>query len=290
MVISKNITYKISVATLLALTLIGCGSSNPQSGNDSGNNLQTESTTAQIGQNGDTSISGIGNGNSAYTKTTSSQLSTLQTRAPAKDVTSSDNALFIAEGDKGVEVVQIGYNDRVDHKLITTISGINATQISLSDDQKELYVINKQGSINVYDISDIQAPRRTKLLAAGSIQVNPVSTEGNYEFVPKKQAGLRVYDISNPSHKDLIATFHEVPVYALVLVDQASKALAATGNNGLVLLDVANPTHIAKTAEFPIDGKTLGVSVNKKTGQLFVANGDKGIKVFNLNALLDELH
>ncbi len=289
MFISKNSLQKISVTALLALALVGCGSSSPQGGNDSGNNLQTESTTTQIGQNGDNSVSDTGNTGGTNTQTTSAQLSTFQTRAPAEDVTSSDSALFIAEGDKGVEVVQIGYNDRIDHELITTITGINATQLALSDDQKELYVINRQGSINVYDISDIQAPRRTKLLVAGSIQVNPVSTEGNYEFVPEQQAGLRVYDISNPSHKELISAFHEVSVYALVLVDQASKALAATGENGLALLDVADPAHISKTAEFPIDGKTLGLSVNKKTGQLFVANGDKGIKVFNLNILLDEL-
>jgi len=290
MFISKSNLQKISVTALLALALVGCGSSSPESGNDSGKNLQTDSTTTQIGQNGNTSASDTGNTSGANAQAASSQLSTFQTRAPAEDVTSSDSALFIAEGDKGVEVVRIGYNDRIDHELITTITGINATQLALSDDQKELYVMNKQGSINVYDISDIHAPRRTKLLVAGAIQNNPVSPEGTYEFVPEKQAGLHVYDISNPSHKSLISTFHEVPVYALVLVDQASKALAATGDNGIALLDVADPAHIAKTAELPIEGKTLGISVNKKSGLLFVANGDKGIKVFNLNILLDKLH
>ena len=282
-----NNIKKFSVILLLALTLVGCGSSSSSGGNNNGQNLQTEGTASYAVQNSANSVSHTDDTN---TQTPPSQLNTLQTHAPAKDVAGTDNALFIAEGDKGVEIVQIGYSDKVEHELVTTITGINATQLKLSNDQKELYVINKEGAINVYDISDIKSPRRTKLLVAGSIEVNPVSTDGTYEFLPKKQAGLHIYDVSNPSHKVLVGTYKEIPVYALVLVDQASKALAATGDHGLVLLDVADPAHIVKTAELPLDGKTLGVSVNKKSGLLFVANGDKGIKVFNLNILLDELY
>ena len=287
MFISQNSWCKITITILLVATLIGCGGSSPKGENSNSKNLQTDSATTPIDQNDNTSNVTTSDEN---IKIASSQLSSFQTRAPAKDVTSSDTALFIAEGDKGVEVVQIGYSDRIDHKLITTITGINATQVTLSDDQNELYVKNEQGSINVFDISDIHAPRRTKLLIAGTIQNNPISPEGTYEFVPKKQAGLYVYNISNPSNKELINTFREVPVYALVLVDQGSKALAAAGNNGIVLLDVADPMHIAKMADFALDGRTLGVSINKKSGLLFVANGNNGIKVFNLNILLDELY
>ena len=98
-----------------------------------------------------------------------------------------------------------------------------------------------------------------------------------------------VYDISNPSHKERVSTFHEVPVYALALVDQDTKALAASGTKGVSLLDLADHEHIHKVASFPMEDKTLGISINTKSGLLFVANGDKGIKVFNLNIFMDDL-
>ncbi len=277
-----QIIQNLSVSALLVLMLSACGGSTSQGGGEtSGTNLQTDgtslaqnSTADQLGKNDEKK---------------GSEMGTFQTRAPAEDVTASDSALFIAEGDKGVEVIRIGYNDRIDHELVATITGINASKVSLSEDQTELYVQNREGFINVFDIRDIHAPRKTKILTKDALQTNPVSKNGIYAYIPKEEQGLTVYDISNPSHQTLVSKFQQVPVYSLVLVDQGTKALAAAGEEGIALLDLSDNKAIRKTADFTLPGKTLGVSVNTKSGLLFVANGDSGIKVFNLNIFLDQL-
>ncbi len=279
---TKNL-QKISLSALLVLILGACGGSTSSGESNTNKNLQTEGTTSLQNTSSGTSAESLQKENKNL------YAGTFETTAPAEDVTSSDNALFIAEGDKGVEVIQIGYKDKIEHNVITTITGINASKVSLSEDQTTLYVQNREGFINVYDIQDIHAPRKVKILTKDSIQTNPVSHNGIYEYVPNEKSGMTIYDISNPSNKQMISKFQETAVYALVLVDQGTKGLAATGADGIALLDLGDPEHIHKTGTFPMEGKTLGVSINKTSGLLFVANGDLGIKVFNLNLFLDHL-
>ena len=277
-----EILKRMSALLFISLLMGACGSSTGTGNDSSGTDttLQAEGTTVTT-SNSKNEPSGQKQGNSL--------LSNVQTSAPAKDVAASQDALFIAEGDHGVEIIQIGYNDRIDYELITTITGINATYVTLSEDQTKLYVENKDGYYNVYDIRDIKAPRKEKVLTKGSLQTNPVSTSGVYEYAPKKKAGLYIYDISNPSQKTLVTQYNAIAVYAVVLVDQGTKALTANKEKGLTLLDVSHPDTVTRLSNKQLPGETLGLSVNPDSGLLFVANGDNGIKVFNLNIFLDEL-
>lgn len=286
-------TYKriLQMSTTLLLTAFltaGCGGSSSQGGDD-------KSSSTQLSTDGSSAISGktTTSDNIDYTENTdsvSAKTGEFQTRAPAQDVTASDSALFIAEGDKGVEIVKIGYSDRIDYELITTITGINATKVFLSEDQNTLYVQNRVGDLNVYDIQDIQNPQKIKILAKGSVTDDTVTTDGIYAFSPQKQNGLTVYDISNPSNKRIVAKYKDTPVYAIVLVDNDTKALVATKNEGIALLDIANPKNISYLASYDISGTVTGITVNRFSGLLFVANADKGVKVFNLNIFLDNLY
>ncbi len=286
-----KICKKFSTALLLGALLTGCGGSSSggdnqssSSKNGNGSGLSTDGTSLVSGQQ---SSSNSVNGN--QNDKDKSDMGSFQTKAPAKDVTSSDSAMFIAEGDHGVEVVKIGYNDRIDYDLVSTITGINASRVFLSDDQTTLYVENKEGYINVIDIQDVKHPRKVKLLTKDALQSDTTTANGVYEFKPAKENGLIVYDISNPSHKERVATYKEHPVYDLVLVDRDTKALVATKTEGIALLDISDPQHITFKNSYPLEGETTGLSVNKLSGLLFVANGDRGVKVFNLNIFLDEL-
>jgi hypothetical protein len=108
-------------------------------------------------------------------------------------------------------------------------------------------------------------------------------------FVPKDEKGLEIYDVSNPSNKELKLTFNKSNAYDVVLVDRDSKALLAAGATGINLLDITSPTQPNLTVNFEIEGGTKGLSLNKKEGILFVANGDKGVLVYSLNIILDKL-
>ena len=286
----KGEKFGYTAALLLTALLVGgCGGgSTPPPG-------KTQSPTGSIDQNGmhitTDGKTSTTNGNSDKKKQEQQQplLTNLPTKAPAEDVASSQDALFVAEGDKGVEIITIGYHDRIDHELVGSIQGINATSIHLSEDQTRLYVQNREGFVNIYDISDIKAPKRIRLTDSAALNLDPYTENGLYQFVAKQDKGFIVYDVSNPSNKTKIVTYNATPTYEIALIDRDTKALVATKSSGIDLLDISDIDHINKLGNHPLSGETLGISVNRKSGLLFVANGDKGVKVFNLNIFIDSM-
>ncbi len=277
----RNMDISKSLFTFTVLLfLTGCGggggsapTQNTQTSNNNASSLTTEGSTQ----------------NKEQSTNTNGSISKLNTAANAQDLTASKDALFVAEGDKGVEILKIGYQDRIEHEVVATIPGINAKHVSLSNDQTKLYVENNQGFINIFDISDIKSPRKERIVTKQSLQVDPITEDGRYQFTPKDEKGLYVYDISNPSNKNLLVKYTKSPVYDITLVDHDTKAIVATKSHGIDILKIDDIDHIKVIANEPIDGNVLGVSINKSSGLLFVANGDKGIKVYNLNLLLDSL-
>ncbi len=217
-------------------------------------------------------------------------LSALKTKAPAEDVASGKETLFIAEGDKGVEIIKIGYHDRIDHELVARITGINATSVRLSDDQQSLYVQNREGFVNIYDISDIKSPKRIKITDSQSVNLNPQIRNGRYELAPQKDKGFIVYDISNPYDRSIISRYTESAAYALAPIDHDTKAIVATKDQGIDLFDISDLDHIQKIGNHPLPGDTLGVSVNETSGLLFIANGAGGVEVLNLNVVVDTIY
>ncbi len=277
----RNMDISKSLFTFTVLLfLTGCGGG--------GGSAPTQNT--QTSNNNASSLTTDGNTqNKEQSTNTNGSISKLNTAANAQDLTASKDALFVAEGDKGVEILKIGYQDRIEHEVVATIPGINAKHVSLSNDQTKLYVENNQGFINIFDISDIKSPRKERIVTKQSLQVDPITEDGRYQFTPKDEKGLYVYDISNPSNKNLLVKYTKSPVYDITLVDHDTKAIVATKSHGIDILKIDDIDHIKVIANESIDGNVLGVSINKSSGLLFVANGDKGIKVYNLNLLLDSL-
>ncbi len=273
----KKILKGIKIAgTVLtaSLFLSGCGGSSGGSNTD--NQLITDGETLSKQALGDT-------------KSRDEAVSDFSTKSPAEDVAASKDALFIAEGDGGVEIIKIGFNDKVEHEYITTISGINASFVSLSDDHTKLYVQNKEGFVNIFNIKNIKSPQKERTISKQAFDDSVLSGDKNYRYFPKDEKGMQVYDVRDPSDKRKIAVYSDSPVYSLILVDHDTKALAATNSNGIDLLDIADHKKIHKIGNYPLSGKTLGLSANTQKGLLFVANGDKGVKIFNLNILLDSI-
>ncbi len=274
---TRTIHAKTAALLLCTALMTGCGGGSTPPATQS---LQTEGAT----QNGSQQSSD--KQNQTDNDSLREALSGVKTRGPAKDVTSSKDALFVAEGDKGVEIIKIGYKDRIDHEVLSTITGINATFVTLSADKTRLYVQNREGFVNIYNISDIHHPVRERTVTAESLRLDPVSRDGRYRFVAEKEKGLCVYDISNPATPQRIAQYGQRPVYAVVLLDDDTRALTATKTDGVDLLDITDPASIKKIGHHPIAGETLGLSVNASKGLLFVARGDAGVKLYDLKIFL----
>ncbi len=270
--------YSTLLSFTLAIMISGCGG-----GGDS-------TSTVPLGQS---SISGSSNGSSSQTHLQSNsegKISTISTKDSANDIAMGKNTLFISEGQSGVEIIQIGYNDKISTEVLSTIKDIDAQSVVLASDDKTLYIEDKTGYMQVYDVSDLTHPVRTGKTTKQKINNATVSQNGTYKYVPKGENGLDVYDISNPSNIEKVSSYTISNAYDIILVEDQHKALISTGAVGINLLDISNPKQLSTIGNYRIKGsKIMGLSLDKEDGILYVATGDKGVYVFDMDILLHKL-
>ena len=269
---------RILLSTLLSSIMIGCGGG--------GNSTEGTSTQALQSQNisqNDTLAS------EKLTADKEGKITTIKTDGRVQGITASKDALFLAEGADGVEIIQIGYSDTISTELLSKIKDINAQQVSLSDDEKTLYVEDETGYIQIINISDLTHPKREGKTTKQKINNAAISDNGTYKYIPRGTSGLEVVNISNPKAvKESI--FNKSNAYDVVLTDDDTKALIATGPVGINLLDISNPKQVNNLANYRIRGSSvMGLSLNADKDILFVATGNKGVMVFNMEIMLNKL-
>lgn len=260
------------ISLVLALFLLGCGGgSAPESltSDTKGETTQQENQTFKADKDG--------------------KVTTIELSGSAEDIAVSKKALFVAKGEDGVDIINIGYTDTVKSELITAIDGINARSVNLSDDGKKLYIVNEEGFVNIFNVDNLAAPVKEKTTTQQEIQKEAKTENGKYKYVPRDKEGLEIYSLTDPSNPALETIFNKSNAYDVVLADRDTKALIAAGDAGINLLDITQPTSPNMVVNFSIPGGTKGLSLNKEQGILFVANGDKGVLVYYLNTMLDKL-
>lgn len=268
----------LSLVLVLGLLLIGCG------GGGSAGTSPSNSDTEAKGEVVDNTPAQV-----TYAADANGKVLSIELAGSAESVAVSQNALFVAEGTNGVEILTIGYNDRLSSEFVTKIEGINAKSVTLSEDGSRLYVVNEEGFVNIVNITNLSNPVKERVTTQQEISKSAVTDDGNYEFVPKGTGGLEVYDISNPSNKVLETTFNKSNAFDVVLVNEDTKALVAAGTIGINVLDITTPSIPNSVAKLTLKGEIKGLSLNRDQGLLFVANGDNGVLVYNLNMVLDKL-
>ena len=134
------------------------------------------------------------------------------------------------------------------------------------------------------DISDERAPQ-----SIGSYFLDgyarDVVTSGSIAYATDSPTGVYVFDLAQDGPPEPVGILHApaAPRNALQVTDlpNGSKLLAGTGQSGLQLYDVTDPTAPIKTATFDTPGQALGLALQ---GHLaYVADGDAGLQVVDLS-------
>ena len=210
----------------------------------------------------------------------------ISTDAPAIDVAVSKETLFVAQGENGVEIIKIGYDDVISSARIAQVTDINAYSVNVSEDTSILYVTNKDGFVNVIDISNINKPQKVKLLDKKDINSFTLSQSGRYKFVPKDKDGLDIFDVSNPNNPTLETTITNFSAYSAVVAQNDTKVLVASGVAGINIVDISDIKNPNTIARYKLKGNTTGLALDEEAGILFVANGDNGVSIFNVDMVI----
>ncbi len=267
-------------STLLSLIMIGCGGGS--------STTQTAALQSQSVSQDETTLSAKNIADKLITDN-NGKITTIESSGKVESVALSQEALFLAEGSNGVEIIKIGYSDTISSELIFKISDIDAKHVSLSSDEHILYVEDETGFVQMIDISDLTHPVNIGTTTKKAIDNAAISKNGTYKYIPRGEEGLEIVNISNPVSV-IESTFKISNTFDVVLADNDTKALIATGPVGINLLDLTNPKQVNNLANYRITGSEVtGLSLNATEELLFVATGDKGVLVFNLEILLSKL-
>ena len=145
-----------------------------------------------------------------------------------------------------------------------------------------LYAVDSH-TINVFDIANLEAPSALEDVFAG-FDIETIFSQGSHLFLGSMR-GMYIYDISSPATPAFVSEFQHGTACDPVVVDGDYAFVTLRGGNecgatesGLFVVDISNISAPELLASYPLDGPYgLGVSGS----QLFVCDGDSGLRVFD---------
>lgn len=140
-----------------------------------------------------------------------------------------------------------------------------------------IYIAAQQRGLVIYDratgakISEIDLPG----------EAQKVTVVGNYAYLPCRQAGLQIVDVTNPASPVIRGSF-DTTGYATTVDIWGNYALVSSGAGGVYLLDIANPENPLLRDNLTACGYTNLAKFH--AGKIIVAARDNGIMIYEIAA------
>jgi len=190
------------------------------------------------------------------------------------------NYAYIAQGYKGLQVVDISdkFNPTQFGKVDT--SGF---AVDLAIESNTAYVADGYKGLQVVDISSPDSPTLLNRVDSNDF-TNSVKLidNTNYIIVSDGDGGVKVLDKSDLSEISHYPTDANETIKAgtITLNDTATKAYVAMGKDGILVLDISNPSSISKITTITTSSYTKSITLNGNKG--YIAGGDGGVFVVDL--------
>ncbi len=214
-------------------------------------------------------------------------IGTVSTKGEASALTiNRDGTMFVAEQKSGVEIISIGFHDEVSSSVLASIADIDAKNVILSSDERKLYIQDREDRYHLFDISNMSNPKELDIVT--EIEEKPFHYNSDKTMrLRVSPCGLIAEEMSQTQVQRLFLLKDKAIRDALFVADQ--KILVAHGDEGLQLYDITDPHTPKLVGSKRLDGSANGLSLLEKDGILFVANGKKGVELFNLDMLLAQM-
>jgi hypothetical protein len=177
-----------------------------------------------------------------------------------------NNRVFLAAGLKGFEILDI--SNPADPVYIggqtkTTIG--SAYSVKVAGDTA--YLIGS--ALNIIDVQQPSEPYLLAEYATFSSSLEDVVVQDSLLYSAEGEYGLRILDISTPTHPNIIGQYDTAgETYGVTVEDNI--AYVADGSAGLLLLDVADPTTIERLGNYDTPGLVASVQVRDKIAYTIV--------------------
>ena len=207
-------------------------------------------------------------------------LSNIKSAYKAYSVKLKDNYAYIAQGYKGLQVVDI--SNKFAPKQVGTVD-TSGFAIELAIDGNTTYIADGSKGLQKVDISSPDSPSLLNRTDSSDFTSSvKLIDKTNYIIVSDGKAGVKILDksdLSEISHYPTDAN-ETIKAGSLTLNSTATKAYVALGKDGVLVLDISNPSSITKIAT--ISTSSYAKSITLKDDKGYIAGGDGGVFVVNL--------
>ena len=117
----------------------------------------------------------------------------------------------------------------------------SGTVKDLSVSENILLVADGQEGLRVIDVSDPTRPREVGFIEEPNVTVG-VAHMDKFAVVLNTGGALSIVDISDPSSPDRVGSYYSAGVWSNDVAVVGELALVAEGLNGILVLDISNPT------------------------------------------------
>jgi hypothetical protein len=204
----------------------------------------------------------------------------LVTNRRSESFAALQNHLYIAQGNLGIEVVDISEIDRpVSLQIWPNLPAVHMAAVG-----HYLVVSNGTNGLKLIDISDISQP----VVKASLAGIHPldITVDGSLIFVASKSKGLLIYKINDDCKFDLVGelrTPFPMNEFDMAMGVQVKKGIAyiANGRSGMLTVDIDDPRRPVILSSVGIPGVSKAISVEDH--QAFVVSHQTGINIFDVS-------
>jgi hypothetical protein len=197
------------------------------------------------------------------------EVGTWSTRSAVKDAFAREDILYLASWQKGLQVVDV--SDPADPHLLgeyATLPGVE--DVAVSDG----YAYVSDGAESGLQVLDLGAPKpRVRGTAESAKWADGYAVVDGYAYVPAWAGGFRIVDVHDSDNP------HEVAAADIGMAEQATvvgeRAYVTIGYEGLVVLDVADPSMPRILGELPLNGLAEGLAVAGDQAYVTVDDGEQ---------------
>ena len=211
------------------------------------------------------------------------QLSTVKIDGHAKAVTVEGSTAYVTVGPAGWPIgflTVVDVSEATSPATITQIELAGYRPYGVASDEHIVTIANGTEGLRIIDASDPKSPVEIGNLP--TTNVVDVTVRGSYAYLADK-SGLRIANVSNFTQPEQVAML-KTSGPCLDVSIEGDQALAATGENGIDIVDISNPFAPALRATIPV---SPAVSVSLNDGIAAVGAAGAGVCLIDTTKPID---
>lgn len=200
----------------------------------------------------------------------------VHTKGPCVGLKISGSVGYLSELDQGIEVIDLA-NARVPEVVGHYDTGVFALAMDVSG---TLGAIVTRTKLAVVDLTQVRNPQRLSVCAITRLAYN-LELQGNYAFVAGLDAGVRVFDITDPAHPSWVSEdVQPVGNVALGIAASGNYIFVGEGGSpGVRVLDGSNPLNLVPVSWIPTSMDVYSVAAIDH----YIYAGRFGLEVFDFS-------